>query len=247
VLRRLSPLETSREHPPLGDMVRFGLKGLLGWVSPIEGLRVDQQIVGVGLSSTALGLYVVAQSLTNLPRFAAQSIGMVGYPTISGQASAHEAQRSMWQFFWISVALCGALTALLELASGPLIRFFYGDEFESAIALARILLVSALLLGVRRCLADGARGLGRPTIGTVAEASMWVVLAPLVPVLATGYGVNGVAVALAIASGVALLVLVLPLALGWPSPSTASRLRQTRRESAAPATAAGRSSPTSAS
>ena len=77
-------LRRSKPHlvpgaPSAGEMARFGARGLLGTVSPLETLRLDQAIVGLFLSPTALGLYVVGVSFTNLPRFIAQSIGFVAY------------------------------------------------------------------------------------------------------------------------------------------------------------------------
>ncbi len=43
--------------------------------------------------------------------------------------------------------------------------------------LVRIVLVTALLMAARRILADGARGLGLPGLGTLAEIVSLVVLA----------------------------------------------------------------------
>jgi O-antigen/teichoic acid export membrane protein len=224
VRRSLRQADGMDDGPELGELIRFGSKGLLGWVSPIEGIRVDQQVVGIALSPAALGLYVVAQSFTNLPRFIAQSIGMVGYPVISAESSAHDARRAMWQCFWIAVALCSALVVSLELLAPTLVHLFYGHEFSGAITITRVLLVAALLMSVRRVLAEGARGLGRPAIGTVAEASMWVVLLPLLPILAASNGATGVAVALTLGAALALVVIAVPLALQWPPVRTAPGL-----------------------
>ena len=54
--------------PSRGQMVRFGLKALLGTLSPVDSVRLDQAVVGLFLSPVALGLYVAAQAFTQLPR-----------------------------------------------------------------------------------------------------------------------------------------------------------------------------------
>src|SRR5206468_1604982 len=89
--------------PSVRTLFRFGLRGLFGWVSPIEGLRADQQAVGLLISPAALGLYVVGQSITNLPRFVAQSIGLVGYPHVAS-APRDVGRLTMWRLFWLATA-----------------------------------------------------------------------------------------------------------------------------------------------
>jgi O-antigen/teichoic acid export membrane protein len=200
--------------PSLREMLAFGTKSVFGWVSPIEyGLRLDQQVVGLALSPTALGLYVVAQSFTNLPRFVAQSIGMVGYPTIASQSSEPEARRAVWRYFWITAALCVPLVIVLEVLMPTLVELFYGEEYSGATTIARVLLVAAILWSLRRVLTDASRGLGRPMIGTVGEATLGIVLVVLLLIFATRHGATGVALALCIASASALAVIAVPLAL----------------------------------
>ena len=55
-----------------------------------------------------LGLYVVAQAFTNLPRVVAMSIGMIAYPHVASQPDAAVARRAMWRYF-----LLGVLSAVL--------------------------------------------------------------------------------------------------------------------------------------
>src|SRR5436190_2109755 len=64
---------------PVGtrSLLGFGLKAVIGAVSPTEVFRVDQAVVGLFLSPAALGVYVVGLAFTNLPKFFAQGIGQV--------------------------------------------------------------------------------------------------------------------------------------------------------------------------
>ena len=188
-------------------MTQFGLRGLLGSVSPIETFRADQAIVGLSLNPVALGLYVVAQAFTNLPRAAASSIGYVAYPRVASSAVRHEAQREMWKYFFVGVAVSGALVGVLVLMSDALIRLFFGSEFTSAVPVAQILLLGTFFSSVRRVLTDGLRGLGHPGLGTVAEVSCWIVLVPAVVVLLPR-GATGVALALTLAWAASLGVAI---------------------------------------
>jgi O-antigen/teichoic acid export membrane protein len=213
----------------LGAMLRFGLKGLLGWSSPVEAFRLDQAVVGLFLSPAALGLYVVGLSFANLPRFIAQSVGVIAYPRIAARRGA-EAWRELWQFFWLATGSSAAIVLALELVIGWLVPVFFGDEFSGAVPLTRILLVAALFLSARRVLADGAQGLGRPGLGTIAEVSSWIFLLPALGIFTPLWHARGVAVALAVSAALSfavLLVLVLRSRAGVePAGTPALRVRE---------------------
>lgn len=191
---------------------RFGRRGVLGSVFPLEAFQIDQLIVGLIFSPAALGIYVVAAALTNLPRFVAHSVGMVAYPRTATQLDRYLGLRSMWGYFGIALALSVPIVGALELGAGWLIPLFFGNAYSGAVPLARLLLISALFLAARRVLADGARGLGHPELGTAAEVASWFVLVPAV-VLLQSRGPEGVALAMVVTYGASLGVLVLGVAL----------------------------------
>lgn len=205
------------EAPPLRDMLRFGLKGLLGSASPLETFRPDQAAIGLFLTPASLGLYVVGVAFTNLPRFVAQSIGMIAYPSVAERDPEH-ARRAMWRFVSLAVASSAGIVAVTELAVGWLLPRLFGEEFQPAVATARILLLGAFCFSVRRVLADGARGAGRPGAGTVGEIASWISLIPLLVVLVP-HGLTGVAWALTASAGISLAVLIAVVVLGRQRPT----------------------------
>lgn len=208
VVRRLPPVSQGTPNVSRSRMLKFGLKGFLGSLSPVENFRLDHIAVAVFLNPIALGFYVVAQAFVNLPRFVAQSIGMVAYPSVAARSDPRAAQRSMWRYFVIGTVICFAAVALLEANVSWLVTFFFGTKFASAIPIAQILLLGAFFFGIRRVLADGARGAGRPVQGTVAEVASWLVTVPAVLLLGPRYGAEGIASALALSWAVGFLVLV---------------------------------------
>lgn len=212
-LRRLPAADSSAEAPGLATMTRFGTRAFLGSASPVEMFSVDQAVVGLFVSPAALGLYVVATAFTNLPRFLAQSIGLVAYPTIAALPDRRAMRTSLWRFFLVTLALSAASVVALEILVGTLVPFFYGDEFLGAVPLTRILLVAAVFIACRRVLADGARGCGRPVLGSVAEAASWLSLLVLLPVLVPLLGANGVALAVVASSATSFLLLAVGLAM----------------------------------
>jgi len=214
------PLKTARRQASsLSAMLRFGLKGLLGWTSPIETFRLDQAIVGLFLSPVALGLYVVGLAFANLPRFIAQSIGFIAYPRVASR-EGRAARAEMWQFFLLTVAASSLVVVGLELSVSRLVPWIFGASFSGAVTLTRILLVGALFLSARRVLTDGAQGLGRPGLGTIAEISSWVFLVPALAIFTPLLGARGVALALSVSAALSFGVLLALVSGRWKWPGT---------------------------
>jgi len=222
IAARGAPPADGEPPPSPRELLRFGLRGLLGASSPSESLRIDQAVVGLFLTPAALGLYVVGLALTNLPRFIAQAIGTVAYPQVSSQVEPQAARRTMWRMFGLTVGLCAVVVGLLELLAGWLVPLFFGESFSGAVPLTRILLVSALLLSARRILIDAARGAGHVSLGNLGEAVSWAALVPAMAVLAPAYGARGVAFALIVSSAASLTAMLLRVGLARPTDRKAS-------------------------
>lgn len=198
--------------PSLEELLKFGLKGLLGSVSPIETFRLDQAVIGLLLSPSALGVYVVALAFTNLPRFVAQSVGMVAYPHIAGQADPRLRRSAVVKFFLFAMALSIPVVLVIALKASWIVPFFFGPRFSGAVDITRILVLGALFLAARRILTDGSRGAGAPSAGTVAEIASWIWLVPAVFLLAPHWGIAGVAWAFTTSSAFSLGILILAIA-----------------------------------
>ncbi|MGI8707387.1 MAG: oligosaccharide flippase family protein [Actinomycetota bacterium] len=198
----------ARNSPPsrVRDLVRFGLRGLLGSASPVETFQMDQAVVGLFLSPVALGLYSVAVALTNLPRFLGQSVATFAYAETAAMPSPR-GRRAIWRFTAVGAVLSLAVVLVIELFAESLVSLFFGDAFRDSVSIVRILLVGSLFLAVRRVLAEGARGLGEPMLSTRAEVVSWLALLPLLALLAPTLGADGVAIAMALSSGISLIVL----------------------------------------
>lgn len=205
--------------PPLKSMLRFGARGFLGENPPLELLRPDQLIVAAFLSPAALGLYVVAQSFSNLSRFVAEGIGQVAFPHIAQMHDPTAARRALWRYFWLTAAACGAITAVLVAAAGVVVPLFFGDAYDAAVPVSRILIAGALLFALRRMLSAASRGLGYPALGSVAEVIALVTLVPACAALGPLLGLEGVAIGVAASGALGLLYLLIALHRARPAPT----------------------------
>jgi len=203
---RLTAHKNRVGSPSLLKMFKFGLKGLIGTVSPIQDFRLDQLVAGLFLSPMALGLYVVGQAFTNLVRFISQSAGMVEYPAVASSVSTTTAKQMIWRFF-ISVSLMNGLVVLALMAMmSILVPLFFGKAFFEAIPIARLLLLGAYFESLRRILVEGMRGMGKPEISTWAELSMYPLFAILAPIFMIHHGLIGLAIAVILCYFLSLLV-----------------------------------------
>lgn len=209
-VRRLLPVSGGHANsvPSAGTLVSFGARSLLGSQSPLETFRPDQLIVGLALSAADLGYYVAALAFTSLPRFIAQSIGMVVYPRVAAHTDPDARWRAVRTSTAQTTALILALTAGLELAMRPLVLLFFGDDFGPAVPIARVLILAAAAQGARRILSEGARGAGAPGAGSLAEVVSLAIYLPAIAILIDAAGVTGAAWAYVLASVASLATIV---------------------------------------
>jgi O-antigen/teichoic acid export membrane protein len=203
---RLTENKNDKDLPGLQEMFKFGLRGLLGTVSPMQNFRIDQLVAGLFLSPAALGLYVVGQAFTNLVTFIAQSAGMVAYPSVASNETNTTARQLIWRFF-ISVAVINGLVVLALISLIPiLVTFFFGKAFIGSIPIARLLLLGAYFESLRRILVEGMRGMGKPEVSTWAELSMYPLFAIAAPILIGLYDLIGLAETVILCYFLSLLV-----------------------------------------
>ena len=200
---------TAVGEPSLRQLIIFGAKGLLGSSYPVETFRLDQLIVGLFLSASDLGLYIVALSFINLPRFVSQSIGLVAYSQVAAERDRSRQRKSVWRFFWATTGITILIVFGLELFIQTLVPAFFGSQFAAAVPVSRVLLLAAVLLSARRILAEVMRGAGNPAAGSIAELASFAVLIPAFVVFTHSLHLVGVGLALTISAGVSLAVLVM--------------------------------------
>jgi O-antigen/teichoic acid export membrane protein len=195
------------EGVPTRKFLNFGLKGQIGSVSPLEVFQVDYLVVGALAGPYWLGLYAGAVAFTNLPRFVAQGIGVVAFPRVAAARGTDHAVKSALDAVALTTAFAAAVVIFLEVIVGWLIPFLFGDDFTRSVPLARVLLISALLLSVRRVVGDVMRGGGAPLPSTSAEVLSWVVYGALVVPLVHRHGALGAAWAMTAAAAVSTVYL----------------------------------------
>lgn len=197
-------------EPPLGtrSFVSFGVRAIFGTFAAFEQLQLDQALVALLLSTDALGVYVAAVAISNLPRYLGTSIGAVAFPAVAACHDLPSVRREILRFALLGLAVCGSVVAGLAATLGSIVPLLFGDEFRPAIEIGRILLLASLLQSLRRVLTDATRGADRPGLGTIGEMVTWATMVPTAVALGSSYGLKGIAWALATASAAGLLTVL---------------------------------------
>ena len=217
--------------PGLATQLRsFGRRSLLGAISPLEGLRVDQLIAGFLLGPAALGLYVSASAFTGLTRTLSQSVGVIAYPDVARRhlAVADDSAARRGVGYVALVAAATTVVAVAVVAAAPwLVTAAFGPEFAGAAQATRILIVAGAILAVRRVAGDVARGMGRAAVNSWAEAATLATL--VVGVLTFGSNGSPEAAAWAVLVAACCGLLVVALLVGRPRHGKRSSVRHAGR------------------
>lgn len=194
-------------HAARASVHAFARRAFVSSIGALDSLGLDQLLVGVLLTQSALGLYAVAISMTTLPAMALGGIAATLLPKMAAR-SRNEAALVMRRWLRAAVAVDLALVLGLELVVGPALRIFFGSDFVPATGCARILIVARALLAMRMILAAAAQAQGRGGATSAVELGSSLVLLVGVTIGVQVGGIEGAAVALLVTAVVSCASLV---------------------------------------
>jgi O-antigen/teichoic acid export membrane protein len=186
--------------------------------------QVDQVLVVGLLNAESMGIYAVALSVSRLLFIVHTSVSTVLFPKASSlqiDAIVELTNRAAR----ISTAT-SALAAISLIAVTPLVvPFCYGRAFLSAVPIAQVLTIEAVLAGATWVLAQAFMAAARPGVVAVLQALGLALCVPLMLWLIPLYGLLGAALALLGSTAVrfALVSLSYPALLRAPVPSLVIR------------------------
>lgn len=226
VIKSPLPFRMGLDRSVLKPLLQFGL--------PLAGASVivfcvgylDQLATGNLLGSTMLGLYVLAFNLASWPvTVFSQPLRSVAPAVLSRlQHDPSSMQAAMTALLGVLTSITFPMVVLLAAASGPIVRFVYGEPWAAASAALYWL---ALLAGFRiafELIYDYLVVVGMT--GSIMSIQLcW--LAALVPALLVGAG-GGIA-GVAMAQLLVVAVVVLPIYL-WRLNSAGVSLRHVARQ-----------------
>jgi O-antigen/teichoic acid export membrane protein len=193
---------------------------------------VDQIVVVYLLSPAAVGVYVVALSLSRVLGVMQDVIWSVLFPNIAGRG-VNEVVRTVTVVVQITVIVAGAVALAAGLLGPYVIALLYGRAFTSAATPFRILLAATVVTSAARLFGHMFSATGRPGIVTLIEAMGVFALLAAMTLLVPTFGASGAALAVLAGATVRLgcvlgfmrLVLRLPLPRLIPDGSNLQSVR----------------------
>jgi len=190
------------------EILSFGRRGYIGYLSPTDTFRIDQLLIAFVLSPHELGLYAVAAAFTNFTRMVAVNVGMSSTSEVAGHSDAHQRRAAVRHTLGVSAGLITVVTAGLCLVVPFITPLLFGSAFADSVPIAECLLIAAWFLSMKRIAVDLMRGAGELRLGTRAELinlAVFIILCVPAAVLLGGVGVAA-CLALSAACGSVYLV-----------------------------------------
>lgn len=130
VLRRVAPARPSLVL--FREEWRFGIRAWVGSLSTFLAFRLDQMIIGVISTDTALGIYAVAVNASEVELYVPQSVANGLVPIIARTTPAARAQRTLRVFRLVLLAVLA--TTAVAFAAGPyLVPVVFGASFKPSV------------------------------------------------------------------------------------------------------------------
>jgi O-antigen/teichoic acid export membrane protein len=184
-------LSASRET--ISEVLSFGLKSQLSTTMWALNERLDQLVISVVLSSTSLGLYVVAVTLTSLTTLVGFSFALVALPLLAKMGADPERKPTARAIVGATI-VAGAIVSIPILIAEPLIvDVLFGSDFDGSVGVGRVLLLAAMTFGLNRVLEAILQAEGKPLDSSIGEAiglgvtiAGLAVLLPLLGIMGAG-------------------------------------------------------------
>lgn len=193
-------------------LLRFGLPLAGASLLVLAVANVDNIIVGLVLSKTALGLYLMAFNQSSWPitilSEAARRVALPGLARLVTRAQAFKAalRKGMGLLMAVTFPVCALLATYAE----PMLRVVYGDQWAPAADALRLLAILGALRVAQFVAYDALVALGRSRL-LISIQAVW--LGSLIPALLVGTHLGGIRGA-SLAHVLVALVIVTPL-FGW--------------------------------
>ena len=205
---RKPALEKEKNYD-LKNLFRFGLRGMIGHIEPIQSFHLDQLILGLYFVPEILGIYAVAKAFSNLPVFISQHIGFIAFPIIASRQQENISLKIIFRFLLILNAVLIPAVYLLILFMQELVSMLFGDAFSGAVEPARVLVLSTFLGGLRKVMVEALRGFGFPQASTYAEFFSYPVALGVGIYIVPDYGALGMATTLMATNMTGLAIVII--------------------------------------
>jgi hypothetical protein len=204
----LSPFFFKIEFDLMRQMLSYSMKIWFGDISQLANSRIDQFLIGVFLSSQALGIYTVALSTAGFTGIFANAVLMIMLPSVTGKKNFQEKISETLHFFrkyWLFSLFFHTVFAL----SLPiLIPIAFGKAYSESILLGEILVFGSFFLNAKMVLGGGMLGMGFPEIISFVEILGMIISLILSIFFINTFSLKGVSLAISLSYFIQFITLI---------------------------------------
>ncbi|HVM08452.1 MAG TPA: oligosaccharide flippase family protein [Acidimicrobiales bacterium] len=195
---RFRSLRPRFAREPARQILGFGLRSSAANIFQFLALRLDVFLLNLFVTSSAVGLYVVAARLAEILWMVPTAASFVILPRAAAR-STQEMNAFTPRAFWATASACALVATAVGMLSPLLVRVLFGEEYRAAIAPFLALLPGVALLGPGMVLANEIAGRGRPNLNVVNSGVGLVAVVVFDVLLIPAWGAVGAGVASSIA------------------------------------------------
>jgi O-antigen/teichoic acid export membrane protein len=202
-----------------GQLVTYGLRSYGADVCGTLSQYIDQALVVMLLRPDAMGIYVVALSLSRVLHTLHSSIVTVLFPRLI-DLPADEIVAKTARAARFSTLISMAAGVVLALVGPALLGAVYGPGYVEGAVLLALLIGEAVVSGLTFVLMQALLAFNRPGVATVLQVVGLATTVPLLLVLVPAFGLEGAGMALLGSSLLRVTVALVsyPAILGVPIP-----------------------------
>jgi O-antigen/teichoic acid export membrane protein len=211
LLFRILPELRGKAHDLLASsraLLRYGVRSYGVDLCGTLSLYADQALVVRLLDPAAMGIYVVALSLSRTLGVIQNAVASVLFPSAL-KLDTDELLELTARATRLSTAVSCAGGLLIALLGPILLPLLYGQDYRRAVVLLDILIVEAILTGCTLVLTQAYMAMGRPGTVTLIQSSGILFSVPLLIIMIPAFGLLGASLALLFASLLRLVITII--------------------------------------
>ncbi|MGD1921072.1 MAG: lipopolysaccharide biosynthesis protein, partial [Pleurocapsa sp.] len=207
-LRQMFQFQLSGLMEVYRKLINYGIRSYgVEIVRTLSGRLSQIVIIGL-LSTTNMGIYVVALNLSRMMNVFQSSFVTVLFPTVAGRPKKEVVDLTS-RSVRVSLALTCIAGTIVSLLAPFVLNALYGERFLAAIAVFRILLVEIIISGTVLVFLQAFMALGKPGFVTFLQGIGVLISVPLMFVFIPKYGLEGAGIALLCSSSTRLILVYL--------------------------------------
>ncbi|MGI8426018.1 MAG: oligosaccharide flippase family protein [Actinomycetota bacterium] len=205
--REVGRFQLKPQHQVMARLASFGVRSYSTVLLAYLNRRFDMFLVGFFLDSTAVGVYAVAVSLSELVRQIPNALTLVLFSRVA-ELPAEDATKLTGLVARVTISVVTMAALVILVIAHCFIAGLFGVEFVTASRALQLLMPGIVISSLANIVYSDIAGRGKPEIGLYATIAGFGTMLAADLVLIPSWGIDGAALASTIAYTVYAIIIV---------------------------------------